>query len=715
MTADNILQNPSDLPEAGHEDWLIRATAAWEADDFTALGRCARELEQVSPTLRAQEQERRADLAAWELAKTEDSIEAYARYLDPKRPGFKFFKEDAEQAASRIEKVNDQQVWDKAESIGSLQAYYDYQARSGRQYHADEAEERISRLLKEEDALLWVDAQRKNTVEAYGEYLAHGGPLAFRDNAQIAIYSLQERDAWQSAVSAATQAGYEAYLGWVSSRRDSDGDSAWYRSVSNPNEPLARERIDDIDWAQATAEGTVSSLRAYTLGSPPRRYLEDAKDKISDLLKQHWAEACRDNNREGYARFMELCGEGHPLCFEAQSNIEKLEKAEEENRKKRQDEEQWNGICKSSDIADFEKYLQIFGGAAIHAAEAKSSIARLQSIEDQKKARLEAAQKLDNEDNARWVEVSRAKDPELIVKYLLDFGKDSREPLHKAEAMAAIAELREGGTPGPGIYPPPPPPLEEEQYIPGVQDDKIHSPALILGNDWPDAEITVVLGTLRYDLKLWDNAIAAATPEAFSRYLEMCPLGCRRLAAVIRADELKWRQAEESGDINKLKSYHESLDARFVMQARQKLSTIISRTELVNLVNLASSKSNKAIEEDNREWGEAEQCNTLSAFRGFAWKRPLRSSAKLARQKIESWLWEKARSTGSLKDWLQYLCIDPPEADEDPFADDTPSAYRIHQDAEGRMREATQRVITLAEAKQWEVDVKATISLLAKF
>jgi outer membrane protein assembly factor BamD (BamD/ComL family) len=109
--------------------------------------------------------------------------------------------------------------WNKAQAANTEAAYQDFLKQHPDGAHAQEAHSRIQKI---EDDQAWSDAQKSNTLEAYQQYLQKEPNGAHTQDAQTQITSLERAAAWKNAQAANTQSALQDFLQKYSTGPEAD-------------------------------------------------------------------------------------------------------------------------------------------------------------------------------------------------------------------------------------------------------------------------------------------------------------------------------------------------------------------------------------------------------------------------------------------------------------------------------------------------------------
>ena len=116
----------------------------------------------------------------WETAISADTVSAYEAYLKQHADS-----ENADEARSRLTKLNVERDWKNAQASDSIPAYEEFLKQHADSENADEARSRLKTMNKE--LLEWEQAQRNDTVQGYSRFIAQNPRGRYVENAKAKI------------------------------------------------------------------------------------------------------------------------------------------------------------------------------------------------------------------------------------------------------------------------------------------------------------------------------------------------------------------------------------------------------------------------------------------------------------------------------------------------------------------------------------------------
>ncbi len=225
------------------------------------------EAQRAAAAAEAAEAARQADEQAWEAAQHVNTIEAYDTYLRDHPSGA--HATDAQQRKAELEQAAaaeaarqaDEQAWVAAQQAHTIAAYEAYLRDHPSGAHATDAQQRKTELERAEaarqaDEQAWATAQRTNTIDAYHRYLRSRS-----NGAYVAVAGRRVAELERAAAEAARQA-------------------------------------DEQAWATVQRTNTIEAYRGYLRDRPNGTHAADAGRRVTELERQP-GRVFRDRRADG--------------------------------------------------------------------------------------------------------------------------------------------------------------------------------------------------------------------------------------------------------------------------------------------------------------------------------------------------------------------------------------------------------------------------------
>lgn len=259
----------------------------------------------------------RAEDETWEKVQSDNSIRGFKSYLKNYANG-RYVNQASKkiaalkeaEAKAELMRVEDD-VWRKANNVGSIPAYQGYLNRYRQGRYADKASQKIAsleeveakaaRLRAEEEA--WGRAKDSGSISAFRAYLKSYSEGRYSEQASKKIAALEqasaeearvveEDKAWERARGIGSIAAFEAYLRSYAQGRYSDQATAKVASLKKIVAEIEARKADNEAWLAAKKEATIDAFRRYLQAFKNGRHVERAKSAISELKA---AKAEREN------------------------------------------------------------------------------------------------------------------------------------------------------------------------------------------------------------------------------------------------------------------------------------------------------------------------------------------------------------------------------------------------------------------------------------
>ena len=201
-----------------------------------------------------------ADEEAWIAALEKDTLEGYREYIEA-YPNGRF----VDKAQAEIDKYDDK-AWATAEQRNTIAGYEDYLTDWPEGKYAPKAKERIEEMKKA------IEAAKKDAAEK-----------AERQRQAALARAAQERQAWQTADTLNSVAGYQDYLAnFPSGKNAPEAQSRIDRMQANQAAQQA-SAIEEQAWSTAKTSNTAESYQTYLTSYPSGKYSPLAKAALEEM------------------------------------------------------------------------------------------------------------------------------------------------------------------------------------------------------------------------------------------------------------------------------------------------------------------------------------------------------------------------------------------------------------------------------------------------
>ena len=366
---------------------------------------------------------------------------------------------EAQRAAAAAEAAEaarqaDEQAWEAAQHVNTIEAYDTYLRDHPSGAHATDAQQRKAELeqaaaaeaARQADEQAWVAAQQAHTIAAYEAYLRDHPSGAHATDAQQRKTELEraeaarqaDEQAWATAQQADTVAAYEAYLRDHPSGAHAADAQQRKTELERAEAAEAARQADEQAWATAQRTNTIEAYRGYSRDHPNGAHVADANQRVTTLQQaaaaeaarqadeQAWAAAQRTNTIDAYHRYLQDRPNGTHAAA-ANQRVTELERAAAAEAARQADEQAWATAQRTNTIDAYHRYLRSRSNGA-YVAVAGRRVAELE------RAAAEAARQADEQ---AWATVQRTNTIEAYRGYL----RDRPNGTHAADAGRRVTEL----------------------------------------------------------------------------------------------------------------------------------------------------------------------------------------------------------------------------------------------------------------------------------
>ncbi len=120
----------------------------------------------------------------------------------------------------------------------------------------------------------------------------------------------------------------------------------------------------DKAWEKAQKDNTISAYKSYITENPAGEFIEQAKLKVDELIKDsnEWALTIKENSLESYQNYLDTYPEGVNIK-EANQKVKELQKIINEET------EAWEKADSENTFASYNNYLDIYKKDGVHSKE----------------------------------------------------------------------------------------------------------------------------------------------------------------------------------------------------------------------------------------------------------------------------------------------------------------------------------------------------------